>query len=181
MCISRKFAIVGIALGALGIGYTFVMQKRMERLYTFIDGGIQKLSNNMPVEISEQIVDEAINRAVAREVDKAIKAASTDVIDKARKDIQDEVKSEITKQYSDIKSSVSAEVTKQVANLDIRTLKREVKDEAKSIVIDKFNGQLDSILEDFNQNLSNVSKIYSSIADTITKKKESGPVFRLES
>ena len=53
-------------------------------------------------------------------------------------------------------------------------LKRDVISEAKKAVIAKFDGKLDDLLNDFNANLQNISKIYSSIAGSISKTNESG-------
>jgi hypothetical protein len=51
-------------------------------------------------------------------------------------------------------------------------LRSEVKEKAKDIVLEKFNDNLDSLVKDFSQNLTNMSKMYGAIADNMVKKPE---------
>ena len=46
-------------------------------------------------------------------------------------------------------------------------LKQDVVKKAKEDVAKKLDSHLDGILDDFNQNLGNVSKIYKSIAESM--------------
>lgn len=182
MCINGKLGIAGIAgivTGVLAIGYAYLLQRKVDKAYNLIDRSIDEISKDMPVDISKEIVEQAITKAVDREINRAIKDASYEVTNSIRKDIERDVRSAIDGEYSNIRTSVAAEVSRQVANIDIKRLKQEVKERAKELVIDKFNGDLDSLLNDFNQNLTNVSKIYNSIADSMTKKKESETVLRI--
>ena len=48
-------------------------------------------------------------------------------------------------------------------------MEREVVARAKDVVADKFDRKLDNLLEEYNENLQNVKKIYGSIAKSITK------------
>ena len=179
MCNSKKFGIAGIVTGLIAIAYTFYVQMKMEKTCALIDTAVDNLSDDISVDISEEIINKAVTRAMDREVHKAVKSASEEAIALIRKDIQRDVKSSVEGSYTDVRASVSKEVAKQVADIDIKRLKDDATEKAKELIVEKFDGKLDSLLEEFNQNLSNVSKIYNSIADSMTKKRESETVFRI--
>ena len=67
-----------------------------------------------------------------------------------------------------MKPEAKESIHKKLRNIDIESLKREVKEEAKNVVSEKLEASTDDILEQFNANLSNIKTIYSSIAKTMS-------------
>ncbi len=178
MCGSRKLAIVGIVVGGIAIVYSAYVHIKVRKISAAIDSSVEELSQGVMVDVSDAIIDKAVARAVDREVDKATRSATYTAIEQVRKDIQRTVRTSVEESYSDVRASVSNEVAKQVANLDMTRLKADVREKAKDLVIAKFDDNLDTLLQDFNQSLSNVRKIYDSIADSVTKK-QAETVFRI--
>ena len=109
-----------------------------------------------------------------KEVVKAVKHISKEISYNTRTDIQRAVKSEVDSAHSTIVSSVSVTLAKQAADIDMQKLKKEVKEKAKEMIVEKFDDNLESLLGEFNNKLSDISKIYSSIAESMTKKQGSG-------
>ena len=64
---------------------------------------------------------------------------------------------------------MSVELTNQIKRLDIKDVEQEVISKAKEAVAEKFDRRLDGLLDEFNANLNNVQKIYSSIAKSMSK------------
>jgi len=178
MCINRQLSIIGICTGVAAIAYTGYVHYKSNKTGHLIADSIDNVSKDIDVVISDIVIEEAVKVAVEREVNKAVKEISYQINNNVSRDIKKEVKSVVDAAYADIRKSVSKEVSVDVANLDIDKLKADVKEEAKEIVLSKFNGNLDSMLQDFNQNLTNVSRIYTSIAETMTKK-PSETVFKI--
>lgn len=170
---TKEIGFIGVALGAVSLVYTFYIKRQFERDI------VNKISEGLPIDIPNEIINEAIEIAVGREVSKVVTSVSSQIVFNARQDIHREVKSTVEDSFSRIKSSVSAEVAKEVANIDMRRLKRDVEEKAKELIVEKFDGNLDSLLSDFNGNLKNVAKIYSSIADSLSKKNNSEAVFKI--
>lgn len=167
---TEKLGVAGIIIGGVAIIYSAFIHSRINKTADIINASIDDVSKNINIDVPQSIVDKAVDKAVEREVNKAVKTISYEVSESLRRDIKNKVKAAVDESYSDIKASVSSEVSKDVANIDLKQMRREVKEKASQLVIDKFNENLDSLLQDFNQNLNNVSKIYSSIADNMTKK-----------
>lgn len=158
--------------GVVAVGYSWHSRSKVNQVCDLIENSIDEISRTTDIEVPQSVVDIAIDRAVDREVNNVIRSLSRETVNKVRSDLQKEVKDSVTNSFSDIKTSVSQEVRKQVSLIDISDLKKEIRDEAKEKVISKFDGDLDSLLNEFNQNLQNVSKIYNSIADSMTNKTE---------
>jgi ketopantoate reductase len=175
---NRNLGLIGLGIGAVGFCYAAYLHMRLKNMEDVIESSINNISKDVNIDIPETMVDKAVNRAMEREVEKAVRAASHEVISRIRKDIQSEVRASVNESYSDIRKSVSDEIAKQVANMDLRPLRDDVKEKAKQMIVEKFNENLDSLLQDFNQNLTNVSKIYGSIADSMASKK-SDPVIKI--
>lgn len=172
MNIYEKLGIAGLITSIGAIGYSIYTHIKAKRIDALLEKTTNKIANNISVDIPDEIMADAIERAAEREVGRAIAKASTVTIQTAKRSIENDVNTMVNDLRPDITESLTREVTKQVADLDVQRLKKEVREQAKDIVVSKFDGQLDSLLEDFNKNLTNLSKIYSSIADNITKKND---------
>lgn len=145
--------IVGIGVviaGMIGIGYAIGTRSKMNTL-------------------CEKLVSRAIENAVQREVAAAVKLATNEVVAAAERDIRKEVCAEVERQYTAISDGVTDEIAARVARIDEAKLRKEVVEKAKKQIADKFDDKLDDLLEEFNGNLQNVGKIYTSIAKSFTK------------
>lgn len=99
------------------------------------------------------------------------------IISAMKKDIHAEVQKEINKEYDSIKDFVLKEINVSASKIDVARVRRDVEEAAKEAALDKFDDNLDDILENFNKSLSDTSKIYSSIRDAITRDSSSGKGF----
>ena len=159
----------GFTAGLIGVGYAVSCHKKMNDICKRINKSIDDISNGIEVDLSKAVIDAAVKEAVERESDVAVKQAVKEIIYDMECNIRKEVKNAVIAQSSDIKKSVSAEITKQVSNIDIDDMKEEVVEKAKQQVAEKLDKNLDGILEKFNGDLTNISKIYKSIADVMSK------------
>lgn len=176
----KTLGCLGVLFGTVAIGYSMYVNKKMERLADKIDKAVDDLSEDITVDISDNLIEKATDRAVEREVGRSVKIAVASVSKDIRNDIHKEVKSSVQAAYSDIKSNVSKEVERQVGNIDISDVRKEVVEKGKQAALDKLNTSLDDILDKFNQDLHNVSRIYESIANRMTKEKnEKEMVFKI--
>lgn len=107
------------------------------------------------------------------EAKRAVERATNETISAMKKDIHTEVQKEVNKEYESIKDSVLKEINVSASKIDVARVRRDVEEAA----LDKFDDNLDAILENFNKSLSDTSKIYSSIRDAITRDFSSGKGF----
>ena len=83
----------------------------------------------------------------------------------------------VNKEYETIKDSVLKEIKDSAAKIDVSRVRRDVEAAAKEAALEKFDDNLDDILEKFNDSLTSTSKIYSSIREAITRSSDSGKEF----
>lgn len=158
-----------IALGLIalvgGAGYIGYTQKKINELSEMIDVTVDNISDKVEIDIGSYMLDAAIQKAVDREVRYVSKVLNTEL----NGEIRSQVKKSVDLSATDIKFSVKTEIERQVKNVDISDMEREIIAKAKDAVADKFERKLDNLLEEYNENLQNVKKIYGSIAKTIAK------------
>ena len=167
---SEKIGVTGITLSIIAIGYSIYQSVKINHMAKLVGTKVTNISNSIEVDVPESIVSEAVDLAVEREVTRSVRSISFDIRNSMASDIKKKVSTTVSDAYNSIKDSVSSETRRQVAKIDISDLRTEIKDEAKEKVLSKFDDDLKTILDDYNQNLSNVSKIYNSIAENMAKK-----------
>lgn len=169
--IKLNFTIVdGICIGISFVATIVAVAsgRKVKRVCENLDRSIEDLcKQDVSVDISKEVVDAAVNELVKREVDKCSNAVRLQVRHEMLADLRDKVSREVNAQYADIKSDVSKEVKDQVGRIDINEIKNRVVVEAKREAADRFQSSLDEISKQYSQNLANMDKIYSAIADRI--------------
>lgn len=171
-----KDIVIG-AIGILGLGYGIAMHTKLAKVSDRLDKSIEELSGNMNINISDEIVDKAVDKAVNAEAKKVVEQATKEALDELKRDIKTNVSIAVDKEYETIKDTVLEKVTDAAAKIDVAKVRSDVEKAAKTAALDKFNDNLEDILAKFNDNLNNTSKIYNSIASSMTRGVDAGKEF----
>jgi len=167
---SESLVSLGIfGLGLVAVGYAIALHSRMKAVAEKLDTSIEKIANDAEIEIPSKVIDQAVQKAVDRESYTAVRRATDFVVDDLRKEISDRVSTAVQASYDSIADDVTSAIAKNVAKIDEERLKKDVIAKAKRQIADKFDDKLDGVLEEFNGNLQNVSRIYESIAKSFSK------------
>lgn len=162
------FCNVVYILGLAGIGVGLYASWRAEKACRMINRSVEEASKGIDVDVRDDLIQAAIDRAVERESERAVREASNKAISRIEEQMHAEVAKSVRDAYQDTKKSVASELKRQATNINIQELKNEVVEEAKEAISEKFDSKLDDILDDFNDRLGNVGKIYQSIADAMS-------------
>lgn len=169
-----------IVFGVAGIAYALYTSHKMKNICNKLDKSIDDVAANVKVDISNVIIDTAVEKAVEKEAGVAVKKATDKAVKDIHDDISKEVKTAVREHYSNLKEDVAKEMRKQVGEIDIREIKEDVIDKAKDQLAAKFDNSLDDLLDKYNKDLANVSKIYNSIAGSIAgNNSDRGMTFRI--
>ena len=173
--------LVGVAAGLIGVGYAMGTHSKMAKISENLDRSIEDLASNTPVDIPQNMIERAVEKAVAYEVKQAVGKTTERVIVDVKRDIHKQVSDAVESEYKNIKDVVLEELTNEAATIDAKRVRADVEKAAKEKALEKFDDNLDDILKSFNDQLNNTSKIYTSIADSMTKYKsnEGGTVLRI--
>lgn len=155
-------AVLTTAVGYLGC--------KLRKLANNVGMSVSEMEEASKKDIQEAMIEKAVKNAAEIKTEHYIHMAGNRVTKEALDTIQTEVRKSVDEAKVKVESQVEGRITEQVANLDIDSLKKTVRERAEKKVIEKFDGKLDDILKDFSDNLDRVKKIYTSIADTLTPK-----------
>lgn len=173
--------LLGVTFGLVGVGYAFGTHSKMAKISEKLDRSIDELAGNTPIDIPNDMIERAVEKAVADQVKQSVGKATDDVIVAIKKDMRKQVSDAVEEEYSNVKSTVLDELVNAASKIDVKRVRADVEKAAKEHALEKFDDNLDNILENFNDQLKSTSKIYTSIADTMTKYKtsESGTILRI--
>lgn len=178
----KLVGLFGAVFGLLGIGYAIGTHSKMAKIGDKLEMSIDELASNTTVDIPNGMVERAVEKAVATEVKVAVGKATDAALVEVKRDIRKQVGDAVESEYSSIKDTVLEELTREAAKIDVKRVRADVEKAAKEHALEKFDDNLEDILENFNDQLKNTSKIYTSIADTMTSKYKSndgGTVLRI--
>lgn len=173
--------LVGVAAGLIGVGYAISSHSKMAKISENLERSIDELASNTPVDIPSDMIERAVEKAVANEVKQAVSKTTDRVLADVKRDIHKQVSDAVEEEYSNIKEVVLKELTDEAAKIDAKRVRSDVERAAKEHALEKFDSNLDNILENFNNQLNSTSRIYTSIAETMGKYKsnEGGTVLRI--
>lgn len=165
------------AVGILGLGYGLAMHTKLAKVADRLDKSIDDLSKGTEVDIPKEIIDRAVEKAVTAEAKKVVEKATEEALTELKRDIRTNVSAAVDKEYETIKDTVLEKVTDAAAKIDVAKVRSDVEKAAKTAALDKFNDNLEGILQTFNDNLNNTSRIYNSIASSMTRGVDAGKEF----
>ena len=177
--IDGLIGIAGFAAGLIGIGYALGTRSKMAKISEKLDRSIDELASDIPVDIPQDMIERAVEKSVAYEVKQCVSKGMDAVSADIKRDIHKQVKDAVEGEYSNIKETVLDELVNEAAKIDVTRVRRDVEAAAKKMALEKFDANLEDVLEKFNDNLDNTSRIYKSIANTMIKSNDREMVFRL--
>lgn len=173
--------LVGLAIGMIGVGYALATRSKMAKISENLERSIDDLASRTPVDIPDSLVHRAIEKSVANEVKQTVDRATNSIICDVKRDIHKQVSDAVENEYSSIKDNVLEELVTAASKIDVVRVRNDIEKSAKEHAMKKLDDNMNDILENFNEQLKNTSRIYNSIADTMTGYKTGGreTVFRI--
>ena len=168
-----------VAVGCIGIGYGLKCRNEMKELAEKIDKSIDEIEKGTVIDVSEDIVEKAVNEAVAKKTTDAVNWCVSRVIVDVEKDVHAQVRNAVTKKYESMEASVAHEIEKQVKEIDIDSVKEKVVEKAKEAASEKFNDSLEDVLNEFKERLNSITKVYKSIEETFNSKASGDKAIKL--
>ena len=164
-------SVVALAVSAIGLVIACASKEKSETVANALGTTVKELSSKeLPVDISERVIEKAIRAKVDGTVSEMVRKAASEAEKEVTADVKDKVTREINARYEDVKSDVARELKAQVGRVDISAVKKQVVEDAKEEAMDKFKDSLDEVLEKFDGQLNNVGAIYSHIAKKMSEK-----------
>ena len=158
---------IGMVVGLIGIGYAMGTHSKMAKISEKLDKSIEELADNTTIDIPVEMIERAVEKAVAREAKQAVEKATDTAVSAIKRDIHKQITSTVESEYSDIKETVLEELTEAASKIDVKRVRADVEKAARERAIQKFDDNLDDILEGHKREFENVTRIYRTIADAM--------------
>lgn len=166
----RVLDILFIGAGVVGIGVGIYAGHQLRECKKLINAAGKQISAMTEIDVSQSIINNAISVAAARETNRAVSRAVRSANDAIANEAQKQVEAAVKQTYGKINKNVSERIAQEVAKISKDDISETVAERAKELIVEKFEGKLDNMLEEYNRNLENVGKIYQSIASSMTDK-----------
>lgn len=166
----EKFIVPAVvAVGTMVLGAIGIDIYQNKQIAKKVDMSVHDLKSAAANDIHEGIIRKAVEEAADSAVQDYIRDVKSEVVSQARRVLSDEARKAVREASDTIQKEVGDRVASEAALIDMAALKKSARDKAEQKILDKFDGNLEDLLSKFNDNLSNVQKIYGSIADAVTK------------
>ena len=165
--ISGVIAVAAVAV----VGAAGYVGRKLTKLTKKIGMSMDELTDATKQDIQDSLIEGAVQKAANHEVSRYAREAASEALRSVRGEVKVQVKKTVEDTFTDLEKAVKDEVTAQVAAIDHKALQKDVTEEAKKKILEKFDGNLDDLLKDFSDNLDRVKKIYTSISDTLSERK----------
>lgn len=159
--------LVGATMGLIGIGYGLGMHSKMAKISEKLDCSIDELASKTPIDIPNDMIERAVEKAVADQAKQAVGKATDVAIAAVKRDIHKQVSDAIEEEYSNVKESVLEELVTEAAKIDVKRVRSDIEKAAKERAMEKFDDNLDDILAGHTREFENVTKIYQAIANSM--------------
>ena len=176
----NKSTMAMVGIGGFSIGSTILglisfvsASKKLKKAASKIDESVSDISTATKVEISEAIVNKAVEEAVNTQAEKQVTEATERIVADVERDKKAQIRKEIDGIYSDMKGDVRKEVDRKIGLIDITAEKRTVLDDAQRKVEREFKDDLDRIMKDVQEHVYDLEKDYKRKLDDSMKKMES--------
>lgn len=147
--------------GLVGIGYGICAHSRLSKVCKRLDVSINEISDNVNVDISEEMVKKAVSEAVELQSRKAVEKAVNEAVAFAKTDIKKDVRSAVDRAYADIREKVLEETIESASKIDVDRVRKDIENSAKEKALKKFDDGLDDIFKSF--------KVYRTMEEVIPK------------
>ena len=143
---NTDLGVVAIVLGSLG--YCLYSAMRMNDARKSLFEHVDMMSDHIDVDISDALIEKAVNEAAKREADKKVAEASKKAIEEIRNDMSKRVSSAVNANYYNLKDDVEKELKRKVSNLDVSSIRRDAVSAAKNEALSRFKDDMDEIRSD---------------------------------
>lgn len=165
---SNGFAAMGlITIGSLGFGVYNAI--KYHKISDQLESVQTAMTNGIEIDIPKAVVDKAIDSKVQYEVEKAIRTTKAEIMDSAKKELNNEAQNAVRGELNRMRDDVKAAVDDKIGKISIEGIKAEVIEKAKKEVADRFDDDLDDVLDEYKDNLRSMTKIFEKIADRVPK------------
>lgn len=120
------FGIFGIFTGLVGIGYAIYQTAKLSKTSAKLDMSIDEISRKTKVEVEQDIVNAAVEKAIQLKANKVADKAVSEVSDRINTTMSNKITEAIKDRYNNLSEQVTDKIAEHVSNLSEETLSSRV-------------------------------------------------------
>ena len=133
----NDLGIVGVVVGVIGTAYGIWREKKSNDLSKKLNKAIDQLDKSTVIEVQNDVIETATNKAVERQVASAVKKAIDKVSEQIRGDCDSMIRKDVDRVYNNLKESVQERVSEEVASIDYDEFREEIQRKAEHKVFEE--------------------------------------------
>ena len=162
----KRLRIGCYVLTAASVVMAIYCGKKLKDVMGVVGSAVTDVSNLTYIDVQQAVVDKAVEKAANRAASKALNGAAVTI----QAQIEQTVTTAVLDNKSTIKKSVTDKISKEIARIDKSELISDIEEQAKQLIMEKFDSKLETIASEYSSNLENMGKIYQNIAATMQQK-----------
>lgn len=164
----------GLAMAAIGViaflGYKlYKSDKALKDKKAEYNTDLELLKADMVDEVRnsvhDEVIKEAIDKAVARNVGDILYDAKSESIDAAKKQVSSTVTTTVMATWNTLKAGVETDLLNKVGTIDVTEIKREATEQARNKALSDASAAIDDVVDD-------IRKKFESRTETALRKQE---------
>lgn len=176
----RRLERIGLfVLSGMSVAAAVYCHRQLRKTTKLVSKACDNVADLTVVDIQHDIVNRAINNAANREVGRVVNRAVHNVEDEMIHQTQKYVRDAVKESYGKLNKTVSDAIAREAAKVDSNQIMEDATEQAKEMLLERFDGKLDGLMSDYQRNLDNVGKIYQSIASSMADKAGKDVTFKL--
>lgn len=157
--------IFGIIIGICGVAFAGWQAKKTREACNKLGVAMESVEKNTPVDIRQDIVDKAIERAVDREVVRASEKSIAVIQSNMKDAVHKRVKEAVDDDLSRIDTTVKAKAKELVDGIDKEAFRQKIVDAGAETLSNDFSHSLDGLLADAKSKVTYMTSTISGLAE----------------
>ena len=160
----RPIDIFGVcaAAGCLYLGF------RLKKMSGKYEEAIDKIANEIDIDISNEIIEAAVDKAVDREAALQVNNACNRAVRLVQSDIFNTVQAAVNAEKKTLNEDVKKAIEKKLADIDISDAKKEVIEMAQEIVANRLEEDTKAIAGTYEASIKKVAEMCENMISTAT-------------
>lgn len=148
--------------------------QKVDRCESLVNKAVDGLSEAALADVRQEMVNKAVERAVERRVRITMEDINQELRENAKKELQKRVQSAVQKNSSVVANEVAEAIAKEAGKIRKEDVMDKAVEKARDVMVERVEGDLEKLAEEYMDNLTKVGRIYQGIADSIGSKADSG-------
>lgn len=160
-----------IVTALVAVGYAFYISCKADSVMRKYNSAVEKAADELSLskeDISDELKTQAVQEAVEKVANDVTRSLSYDIKREAKSLINGHVETLVKEESEPIKKEIRKKLEREVNSINLEDIKDDIISKAAYNAEEKFENELDGIIQKHTDKLEEMTRVYTSIADMMT-------------